>query len=195
MRYLINQYVRAEDSEKIADFENKGLLQLLVEKQENIQEDLPPNIASDPNGMAETIENNVRRKIVDENPINPKYYEKMSVLLDELIEQRRQEMLDYQDYLRKIAHLAEQVICPPQSHYPKTINTAGKQAIFDNFCQDEHWVNRLHDAIQAHKQDGYLNNKMKQKHLKNQLNPLFDEQGLNADDVLALIIKQTEYQA
>ena len=110
-------------------------------------------------------------------------------------EQRRQEMLDYQDYLRKIAHLAEQVICPPQSHYPKTINTAGKQAIFDNFCQDEHWVNRLHDAIQAHKQDGYLNNKMKQKHLKNQLNPLFDEQGLNADDVLALIIKQTEYQA
>lgn len=195
MRYLINQYVRAEDSEKIADFENKGLLQLLVEKQENIQEDLPPNIASDPNGMAETIENNVRRKIVDENPINPKYYEHMSVLLDELIEQRRQEMLDYQDYLRKIAQLAEQVICPPQSHYPKTINTAGKQAIFDNFCQDEHWVNRLHDAIQAHKQDGYLNNKMKQKHLKNQLNPLFDEQGLNADDVLALIIKQTEYHA
>lgn len=195
MRYLINQYVRAEDSEKIADFENKGLLQLLVEKQENIQEDLPPNIASDPNGMAETIENNVRRKIVDENPINPKYYEQMSVLLDELIEQRRQEMLDYQDYLRKIAQLAKQVICPPQSHYPKTINTAGKQAIFDNFCQDEHWVNRLHDAIQAHKQDGYLNNKMKQKHLKNQLNPLFDEQGLNADDVLALIIKQTEYHA
>ena len=195
MRYLINQYVRAEDSEKIADFENKGLLQLLVEKQENIQEDLPPNITSDPNGMAETIENNVRRKIVDENPINPKYYEQMSVLLDELIEQRRQEMLDYQDYLRKIAQLAEQVICPPQSHYPKTINTTGKQAIFDNFCQDEHWVNRLHDAIQAHKQDGYLNNKMKQKHLKNQLNPLFDEQGLNADDVLALIMKQTEYHA
>lgn len=195
MRYLINQYVRAEDSEKIADFENKGLLQLLVEKQENIQDNLPPNIASDPNGMAEAIENNVRRKIVDENPINPKYYEQMSVLLDELIEQRRKGVLNYQDYLRKIAQLAKQVICPPQSDYPKTINTAGKQAIFDNFCQDENWVNRLHDAIQAHKQDGYLNNRMKQRHLKNQLNPLFDEQGLNADDVLALIMRQTEYQA
>lgn len=195
MRYLINQYVRAEDSEKIADFENKGLLQLLVEKQENIQEDLPPNIASDPNGMAETIENNVRRKIVDENPINPKYYEQMSMLLDELIEQRRQEMLDYQDYLRKIAQLAEQVICPPQSHYPKTINTAGKQAIFDNFCQDEHWVNRLHDAIQTHKLDGYLNNKMKQNRLKRELQSLIDEQGLEMDKVFDLIIKQTEYHA
>lgn len=195
MRYLINQYVRAEDSEKIADFENKGLLQLLVEKQENIQEDLPPNIASDPNGMAETIENNVRRKIVDENPINPKYYEQMSVLLDELIEQRRQEMLDYQEYLRKIAQLAEQVICPPQSHYPKTINTAGKQAIFDNFCQDEDWVNRLHDAIQTHKLDGYLNNKMKQNRLKRELQSLIDEQGLEMDKVFDLIIKQTEYHA
>lgn len=195
MRYLINQYVRAEDSEKIADFENKGLLQLLVEKQENIQADLPPNIASDPNGMAETIENNVRRKIVDENPINPKYYEQMSVLLDELIEQRRQEMLDYQDYLRKIAQLAEQVICPPQSHYPKTINTAGKQAIFDNFCQDEDWVNRLHDVIQTHKLDGYLNNKMKQNRLKRELQSLIDEQGLEMDKVFDLIIKQTEYHA
>ncbi len=195
MRYLINQYVRAEDSEKIADFENKGLLQLLVEKQGQIGGDLPPDIAADPNGMAETIENNVRRKIVDENPINPKYYEKMSVLLDELIEQRRQEMLDYQEYLHKIAELAEQVITPPQSHYPKTVNTAGKQALFDNFCQNEEWVNRLHHAIQANKQDGYLNNKLKQKHLKNKLKPFFDEQGLNADDVFELIAKQAEYQA
>lgn len=32
------------------------------------------------------IENNVRKTIVDENPVNPKYYEQMSVLLDELID-------------------------------------------------------------------------------------------------------------
>ena len=43
--------------------------------------------------MAETIENNVRRLIIDEQPINPKYYEKMSELLDALIEQRKQEAL------------------------------------------------------------------------------------------------------
>ena len=41
--------------------------------------------------VAETIENNVRKLIIDEQPINPKYYEKMSELLDALIEQRRQE--------------------------------------------------------------------------------------------------------
>ena len=39
--------------------------------------------------MAETIENNVRKLIIDEQPINPKYYEKMSELLDALIRQRK----------------------------------------------------------------------------------------------------------
>ncbi len=34
--------------------------------------------------MAETIENNVRRLIIDEMAVNPKYYEKMSELLDAL---------------------------------------------------------------------------------------------------------------
>ena len=32
--------------------------------------------------VAETIENNVRRLIIDEMAVNPKYYEKMSALLD-----------------------------------------------------------------------------------------------------------------
>lgn len=194
MRYLINQYVKAEDSEKIADFENKGLLQLLIEKKEDAGDELPIDKA-DPNGMAETIENNVRRKIVDEKPINPKYYEQMSVLLDELIEERRQNALDYKMYLRKIAELAEKVMYPPQNHYPGRINTPGKQALFDNFCQDEEWVNRLHDAIQSHKQTGYLNNRMKQNRLKRQLQPLADEKCLDIDKVFDLIVKQTEYQA
>jgi type I restriction enzyme R subunit len=39
--------------------------------------------------MAEAIENNVRKTIVDENPVNPKYFEQMSALLDETIKQRR----------------------------------------------------------------------------------------------------------
>ena len=77
--------------------------------------------------MAETIENNVRRLIIDEQPINPKYYEKMSELLDALIEQRRQEALDYQEYLQQIVELTKKVKNPTEgASYPKTLNTAGQ---------------------------------------------------------------------
>lgn len=40
--------------------------------------------------MAETIENNLRKAII-ESPNNPMYYEKMSALLDELIKMRKEE--------------------------------------------------------------------------------------------------------
>ena len=40
--------------------------------------------------------------------MNPKYYDKMSELLDALIEERRQEALDYKDYLEKLIEHAEQ---------------------------------------------------------------------------------------
>ena len=46
---------------------------------------LPEGIRENQEAVAETIENNVRKLIIDEQPINPKYYEKMSELLDALI--------------------------------------------------------------------------------------------------------------
>ena len=42
----------------------------------------------------------------------PKYYEKMSVLLDELIAQRRQEAINYQQYLNKIVELTKKLKNP-----------------------------------------------------------------------------------
>jgi type I restriction enzyme R subunit len=50
----------------------------------------------------ETIENNIRRLIIDETPANPKYFERMSVLLDELVRERKQGATEYQEYLKKI---------------------------------------------------------------------------------------------
>jgi type I restriction enzyme, R subunit len=55
---------------------------------------LPVGIRGNRESVAETIENNVRRLIIDQSAVNPKYYEKMSELLDALILQRRQEALD-----------------------------------------------------------------------------------------------------
>lgn len=193
MRYLMNQYVKAEDSEIIGNFENMGLLELLVQKGDKIGDKLPNEIGKNKNSMAETIENNVRKKIVESNPINPKYFEKMSVLLDELIEQRKQESIDYESYLKKVAEVTRQVINPSNAQYPTSIDSAGKRALFDNLVQDDEWVNRLHDAIQTNKQDDYLNNVMKQRRLKSNLQSLIDEKGLDINKAFELIVQQVEY--
>ena len=81
--------------------------------------------------VAETIENNVRRIIIDETAVNPKYYEKMSELLDALINQRKQEAIDYKAYLEKIVALTRRVSSPVSERYPPAINSPARRALYD----------------------------------------------------------------
>ena len=106
---------------------------MIVERGEGAVDALPKGLRENPKAMAETIENNVRRLIVDEMAVNPKYYGKMSELLDALILQRKQEALDYKAYLTRIVALSKQVSQPgSQSSYPAKINTPALRALYEN---------------------------------------------------------------
>src|SRR5664280_107956 len=123
MRHLIDTYIRAEESEKISAFDDVSLIRLIVERGAAAVDSLPDSIRTNKEAVAEVIENNVRRLIIDEQPINPKYYERMSELLDALIEQRRKEALDYQEYLRRIVELTKLVSNPGVGGgYRKAVN-------------------------------------------------------------------------
>jgi len=133
MRHLLDTYIRAEESEKLSAFDDLTLVQLIVERGEEAVEALPQGLRENREAMAETIENNVRRLIIDEMAVNPKYYEKMSELLDALIAQRRQEALDYKTYLARIVALTKQVSRPETvSSYPSGIGSAALRALYDN---------------------------------------------------------------
>src|SRR5207245_8017973 len=75
MRHLIDTYIRAEESKKISTFDDITLIQLIVERGVDGLKDLPQGIANNKAAMAETIENNLRKVIIDERPTNPTYYE------------------------------------------------------------------------------------------------------------------------
>ena len=131
MRHLLDTYIRAEESEKLANFDDLPLVQLIVERGEKAIDELPPGIRKNPVAIAETIENNVRRLIIDETAVNPKYYEQMSALLDALIIQRRKEAIEYKEYLERVVELAKQVANPGnQLSYPVVINTPALQGDF-----------------------------------------------------------------
>ena len=78
MRHLLDTYIRAEESEKLSGFDDLTLIQLIVQRGDAAVEELPPGLRKDRTSIAETIENNVRRLIIDESAVNPKYYERMS---------------------------------------------------------------------------------------------------------------------
>ena len=114
MRHLIDTYIKAEESRKVSAFDDFTLIDLIVNRGADAIKELPEGIRANNQATAETIENNLRRLIVDRQPINPKYYEEMSIVLDELIKQRKEEVEEYEKYLAQIIELTRQVSNPAQ---------------------------------------------------------------------------------
>jgi type I restriction enzyme, R subunit len=198
MRHLIDSYIDAEESKVVSAFEDLTLIDLIVNNSENALDSLPKGFRKNKEAVAEAIENNVRRLITDEKPTNPKYYEKMSALLDELIHERKIASFNYKKYLQKIKDLVDKVKNPSSSkNYPATINSNAKRALYDNFGSNKEFVVTLDQNIAEHKTDGWRGNKIKTKKMMKGIVKAIKEHKLSknvdADDVLKLVEEQNEY--
>jgi type I restriction enzyme R subunit len=215
MRHLLDTYIRAEESEKVSAFDDLTLVELIVQRGEAAVDALPDGIRKNREAMAETIENNVRRLIIDEMSVNPKYYEKMSKLLDALIEQRRREALDYQEYLKQIVELSRQVSRPEsQASYPAAIDTGALRALYDNLdtpapsrTEDgrfpstpvlasttrEKLAIALDYAIRAVKKADWRGNRFKEREVRNAIRAKLGEDDAAVDRIFEIVKAQREY--
>lgn len=196
MRHLLDMYIRADDSEVLVDFEEFGLIELIVEKGADALDSLPEGISGNPEAMAETIENNVRKTIVDENPVNPKYYGQMSVLLDELITLRREKAIEYQEYLERIRELSRKVLRSDSasSSYPESMDTGAKRAIFDNFGSDEVLATKIDSAIRYTKKAEWVGDRFKEREIGNAIREETGGYELDIKRVMEIAKAQKDYQ-
>jgi type I restriction enzyme R subunit len=215
MRHLLDTYIRAEESEKLSAFDDLSLVQLIVERGESAIDSLPSGLRENREAMAETIDNNVRRLIIDEMAVNPKYYEKMSQLLDALILQRKQEAMDYKAYLVRIVELTRKVRQPEsQSSYPSRINTGALRALFDNIGEAEVPVvgeRQVHDgyspdlhkriekavamdrAIRDVKKADWRGNRFKEREVRNAIKSELGDDDDLLDTIFEIVKNQREY--
>ena len=194
MRHLIDTYIRAEESQKVSEFEDFSLVQLIVERGAAAIDALPAGIRKKNEAAAETIENNVRKLIIDESPINPKYYDRMSQLLDALIAQRRQDAISYQEYLEKIVELTREAKNGPNAGaYPKSLDSAARRALFDNLGKDELLAIRVDRAVRSSMQDGWRNNVMKSRRVRRAIADALGEGEERIERVLDLVKSQNDY--
>jgi type I restriction enzyme R subunit len=193
MRHLIDTYIRAEESEKVSAFDDMTLVQLVIERGPDSVNALPAGIRKNQGAVAETIENNVRKLIIDEQPINPKYYEKMSELLDSLIEQRKNQAMEYRQYLEKIAELTRKVKNPiAGSDYPATLDTGAKRSLYDNLGKNEARALAIDGAISKSRQHGWRSNFHKEKRIALAIYAILQDEA-ETDRILELARSQSEY--
>lgn len=193
MRHLIDTYIEADEPRKISPFDEMPLLELIVKTGiAKAIDSLPEGLKGSQAAVAETIENNVRSKIIKEQLSDPAYYAKMSALLDEIIASRKAKATVYEDYLNKIAELAKQVEAGQADDTPKQLDTPGRRALYNNLNQDAALAVTIDETVKSVRPDDWRGHQARENEIKRSLwNILHD--GPEVERIFLIIKQQNEY--
>lgn len=212
MRHLIDTYIQADEPRKISPFDGLGLLDLIVRSgiAATIADELG-GLKGNRDAVAETIENNVRSKIIKESLTDPAYFARMSALLDEIIRLRREKAVEYEDYLKRIAELAARVHQGNAGDLPARLDTPGKRALYNNlkdFAPAQALaeqpagyggtepalalVLRLDEAVRQHRPDGWRGSVPKENVVKQALYAVLNDIEL-VERIFLIVKAQAEY--
>jgi type I restriction enzyme R subunit len=102
MRHLLNTYVQADPASDIGNLSALSLTDLIIKTgiHDAIAKKLNENGKLTRNAIAEGIINNVRKTIIREQLTDPRFYEEMAKLLEDLIKQSRQDAAAYEQFLK-----------------------------------------------------------------------------------------------
>jgi type I restriction enzyme R subunit len=116
----------------------------------------------------------------------------MAEVLNSLIEERKQEVKDYEQYLKEIIELAKNVAEPEHSRsYPSEINTKAKQALYDNLDKDAKLTMVLDEAVRYTKKHNWRGDKLKEREIINVLKDHLPDE--NIDTIFEIIKNQSDY--
>ena len=193
MRHLIDTYIQAEEPRKISPFDEIPLMDLIVKT--GIANAIATRLSGIKNNraaIAETIENNVRSKIVKEHLSDPAYYDRMSSLLDEIIKARKSKAMEYEEYLNSIAELVKLVEVGQAPDVPARLDTPGKRALYNNLNQNEDLALQLDEVVHASRPDAWRGIETREAIIKGALYTVLQDIG-EVERIFLIIKAQKEY--
>jgi type I restriction enzyme R subunit len=203
MRYILDTYIRAEDSKIVSELGNMSLVELLLENTTTTPIDaLVKGLPGSDSAKAEIIENNLQHEIVKKISSNKVYFGKLSEMLQIIIDQRRIEAMSYEEYLRQVVELAQAILHPEEnSDYPDTVkNSEARRALYDYFDRDEKLAVNIDSAIVHIIRPDWKRNFQKQQNIRHAIykNLLVygydeDEATEKTNEVFRIAERQMEY--
>ncbi len=197
MRQLIDNYVRAEDSEKIIELGDMSFLELIDLEGEEAIDKLPQTIKQNERSVAELLVANMRKMIISERPNNPAYFDKISDLLNQLLQAQKEGKMQYKELIEQLIEKIREVRSDTKLKYPKAIDTKGKRALYDNLGRDEALAVMVHNAVKQNARDGFRDTSgggMKMKALRQAVKRVLPDVSVDKlDEIMQIIIAQSEY--
>lgn len=178
MRYMIDNYISAESSETQYKLDEATLLDVIVASGlDKATKVMPKSFKNNKKAMALAIENNIASTIINNKNQNPRYYSKMSQLLEELIEMKKEQSLDYQEYLERLIELVKKVKSPETSGaYPKSMHNVRLRGLYDILDKDEENTIKVYNYLNSNVSRDFMESKMKQRELKIDLSRLIRDE-------------------
>jgi type I restriction enzyme, R subunit len=215
MRHMIDTYIQADNPKKISPFDGIPLMDLIVKT--GIADAIAARMGElqgNESAVAETIENNVRSKIIKEHLNDPAYYNRMSELLDEIIAARKARAIEYEEYLRQIAELVRQVQAGQADDTPEALKKSpAMRALYHNLCDnpekyldlaeesDEYAISdnpmvnlaaRIDYTVREVSPDDWRGVETKERQIKRALYTVLKDEN-NVEDLFQIIKAQKEY--
>jgi type I restriction enzyme, R subunit len=137
MRHLLNTYVQADPAEDLGDLESLPLTDLIIKTgiHDAIARKLNEKGKLSRNAIAEGIINNVRKTIIREQLTDPRFYEEMSKLLQDLIQQSRADAAAYEQFLKDAEGLVRRMGNRDRGNHPDVLNPyPGAVVLFNNLA-------------------------------------------------------------
>jgi type I restriction enzyme R subunit len=193
MRHLIDNFIQADEPRKISPFDDQTLIELIVKSGiADAINSLPKGLRSNKEAVAETIENNVRVKIIKEHLIDPAYFDEMSKLLNEIIKERKANAVNYEEYLKRIAELAKRVSNVTRDDLPESIQTPAQRALYNNLGKDESLAISIDKAIKRVKKADWRGNHNKENEIKAVIYKILKDKD-EVERIFPIIKQQNDY--
>ena len=190
MRCLIDNYIAAGDIRQLGGFQSFTLLDFILERRGDLT-------GGDPRrreGAAVAIENNLRRKAAEYAGPNPKYFQDMSVILEETVARRERNALDYARQLERYMELERMISRPEEGgRYPEPVRgSAAMRALYDNTGGNADLAVSLHTAVLSSKMDRFRGDPIKERRIKGELLKLLKSRD-EVERIFQIVVNQEEY--
>lgn len=194
MRHLIDTYIDASAVDKVSDLDEIGLLEVISSRGISDAIDaLPSDIRRSKDAVAEVICNNVRSKIIKEHLKDPTYYDKMSSLLRQILDDLRARQIGYEEFLTRVQALIKDIQAGKDATTPVALNTPGKRALYHALDNNEQLALELHEAVMKYRPDNFRGFTPKENIIKKAILPILDNDTQKVERIFKIIEAQKEY--
>ena len=210
MRHLINTYIQADPAEDLGNLSSLSLTELIIETgiHDAIAKKLNQKGKLSRNTIAEGIINNVRKTIIRDQLTDPKFYDEISKLLEDLIKQKRDDTAAYEKFLEKAEELVKMMAAKNTGCHPHVLNGHPEAiALFNNLASipastfvcptdDDDKATlalELDQAMREQAPAGWKGDDTREKQVLNALFPIMSRDRLATQAIFEIIKNQSGY--